>query len=92
MSDDWAAGDLALCINDAACPYYGSHPAKRRGRIYLVVEALPRDGLRFDGIDSGSPSGGFWAGDFRKIEPLTDEEREQFAADLNVREPANASA
>lgn len=35
MSDDWQAGDMALCINDGPCPVFGKLPLKK-GKIYIV--------------------------------------------------------
>lgn len=69
MSEDWAVGDLAVCVDDRPCPFYGPHPDIKAGRIYTVAEVLPRNGLRLAGIVSYSPSGGFATRMFRKIRP-----------------------
>lgn len=97
MSDDWKPGDLALCVlgGPARCfqgrleNTHGTQTA--RGALYTVRKVSPSPylpdalGVFVDGID-----GGWFPDRFRKIKPLTDEEREQFTANLNTREPANA--
>lgn len=91
--DDWQVGDLALCINEAPCPIFGS-ALRRRGRVYLVIEVkvlkdyAGRDetGLRMDRDNPVHPTrniiGYSNAICFRKIRPLSDEERDSFVADL----------
>jgi hypothetical protein len=98
--DDWQKGDLALCVNDAPNPFYGGRSTVARGRVYTVEAVSERRphslfgmtrGLLLSGIRSKvSALGSFAEQRFRKIKPLTDEEREQFAAEMNTREPANA--
>lgn len=86
MSSDWQPGDLALCARAAGTPL-------KRGRLYTVAEVWIGGtvshgfshnwegvGLRF-GFERSSVN--WCASRFRKINPLTDEEREQFTADLN---------
>jgi hypothetical protein len=103
MSADWQPGDLALCVNAGAMNGHGAFGAKvlRGGAIYTVVWIVPpalfADGSYEIGLvlaevanpDPANTDGDFSPQRFRKIRPLTDEEREQFAADLNVREPAH---
>lgn len=99
MSDDWKPGDLALCVNDTPNPFAPGDV--RRGRIYTVsglrlgsvrhaLFGTSSLGLYLAEVRSGSNYGTFAARRFRKIKPLTDEEREQFAHELNSREQVNA--
>lgn len=88
MSDDWKPGDLALCVNRDPGPgkrwLYGCK--LRRGGIY-TVEAVWRSAqygplLTVREVPCTSNSGGFGTCRFRKINPLTDEERDAFLAEL----------
>jgi hypothetical protein len=90
MADDWQAGDLALCVALDAAP-----TALTVGRIYTVAD-LNLDWLDSEGlglflveVSAGDGWDGFKADRFRKIRPLTDEERDEFTTDLRtpVREP-----
>ena len=92
MSDDWKIGDLALCIK--LTPWKGVKSGKDRegpkpGAVLTVRDLSVSDAglhcLHFDGFLT--PSGkkrGFASVRFRKIRPLTDEERNSFAADLGL--------
>jgi hypothetical protein len=98
MSDDWKPDDLALCVRGGYLPFsLRGLEMPQRGRIYTVSAIRPdclfRGGRDFGlALTNGPPNIDFshtWpASRFRKINPLTDEERKQFAADLNERVPA----
>lgn len=91
MSDDWQPGDLALCVSEGVF--------SRAGAVYTVIDFVAGGGVKCHrcgernwltdtlllvGITpEGSCSGGT-ASRFRKIKPLTDEEREHELADLPV--------
>ncbi len=85
MADDWQIGDLALCVDDTNL----RQRLIRKGAIYRVndlchgehVRFGPQIALHFEGVDDFM---GHAAIRFRKIRPLTDEEREAFEADLRV--------
>jgi hypothetical protein len=92
MADDWKPGDLALCVRSGRSAYDPTRP----GGVYTVERTL----LDGDGVlclalknspNKGPDYNGHIAARFRKIKPLTDEEREQFTADLNtpVKGPAH---
>jgi hypothetical protein len=96
MSADWQPGDLALCVKVGApkqrVGYVSGHAKIRPGGIYVVehvVSWFGVFGLVIQNHHSAHPTRAWLSEGFRKIPPLTDEEREQFAADLNVREPAH---
>lgn len=98
MADDWKPGDLALCVRGGI--------NSRAGRVYTVDDVIRPGEIRFAPdlqctllwnelclVFAELPIIGrnaCGASRFRKINPLSDEEREQFAADLNTREPTNA--
>jgi hypothetical protein len=105
--DDWAPGDLALCVRGGhiSGPPGGSMP--QRGRIYPVERVSRESFWNADGTaeaDIGLWSAEFpandaghhvwWHGRFRKIRPLTDEETAAFTADLRdcLRTPAKQDA
>jgi hypothetical protein len=86
--DDWAPGDLALCVRETT----GSIPSTWEpsvGGVYRVVEIS-------DGATAGeivldlaedpdrNDEAGWEADAFRKIKPLSDEERDEFLADLRT--------
>lgn len=89
MSDDWKPGDLALCVRRDGG---GFQPLRfiDPGEVVTVAEARnggwPAIGLSFE------ESRGFFtfydSRCFRKIKPLTDEEREQALREL--RSPVDA--
>jgi hypothetical protein len=88
MSDDWKPGDLALCVGeqDGDGPTFwepvigGTYhvAAVEIAETGLFLE-LQEDPYAFD------PSWGWGAEIFRKINPLTDEERDEFIRELNIR-------
>lgn len=92
MAEDWQVGDLALCVQGGfgglsafkldGIWYRESYSKVVSGRIYTVRAIKMADnnlGLGFDEVD------GPWRADrFRKIRPLSDEERDSFMADLRV--------
>lgn len=97
MADDWQPGDLALCVK--VDEGHGARKYIRVGGVYTVTAIAPfRDcfgevGLSLDGIHPVATSEYlpfFAASRFRKINPLTDAEREEALRDLKapVREPA----
>lgn len=86
--DNWQVGDLALCVKgDAHIPC---------GAVHTVSEVLlaARVGLRFYDFPISarinySPATAWWdARAFRKVRPLSDEERASFLADIRVPEDA----
>lgn len=85
MAENWQIGDLALCVDDTNL----SIGLIRKGGVYRVndldhgvhVKFGPQIALFFDGINDIM---GHAAIRFRKIRPLTDEERDAFEADLRV--------
>lgn len=92
--DDWQVGDLALCISGKRVPKGGrkgfapnGEKFLRQGGIY-TVEAVVRPyqalGLVLEGHHSVHPSRAYLASSFRRIKPLTDEERDSFLADLDA--------
>jgi hypothetical protein len=95
--DDWAPGDLALCVRrdgggKRALPF------TQVGATYTVTTVVisplwPAAGLGFESLPVKENDEGVTAYDsrcFRKIHPLTDEERDEFLADL--RTPAKQDA
>jgi hypothetical protein len=66
---DWQVGDLAVCVDDGPCPYYGRDPQIVKGGVYTVADVLPNNGLLLEGIQSQSSSGGYAMKMFRKIRP-----------------------
>jgi hypothetical protein len=97
VSDDWKPGDLALCVALEDGGDLLVTPAEP-GQVFTVAYARDVTGLRhpvlgpvfglYLAFDERQPERwGYKASHFRKIKPLTDEEREQFFADLNERVP-----
>ena len=84
MADDWQVGDLALCVDDTNL----RKGLIRKGGVYRVndlchgehVRFGPQIALYFDGVDDIM---GHAAIRFRKIKPLTEEERRSFVAELD---------
>jgi hypothetical protein len=73
---DWAVGDLALCINDAVCPFAGHNGGMVNGKIYTVRDIIVVDGqtgLRFKDLPDPGPNDcrylAFSETRFRKIRP-----------------------
>lgn len=85
MADDWQVGDLALCVSNGPDPdhWHRLDGGPKIGSIHAVV-SLDRDRrgfwLSFEEWDGPS----FLERGFRKIRPLTDEERDSFIVDLDV--------
>jgi hypothetical protein len=90
MADDWKAGDLALCVAVRHPRYRGASRILRKGRIYTVesVRWSNQDELvALFLVGCRSRKSGAWPADiFRKIEPLTDAEREEALRELNTPE------
>jgi len=92
--DDWQVGDLALCVGIDDEP--GTIEVAfdlAVGGVYTVCEVCsePADiygsdwtGLNFEEDFSRDASSAWDAKFFRKIKPLTDEERDSFLADLDA--------
>lgn len=89
----WAPGDLALCVSDADWhTLFGPDTGPRKGEVNEVVEVEPLeqhvvsiDGDVYDGemlYFAKWPLRGFWHGVFKKLDPLSDDEKREFAADL----------
>lgn len=92
--DDWQVGDLALCISGKRVPKGAREGFAPNGEKFLhqggvyTVEAVVRPfqmlGLVLEGHHSVHPSRAYLASSFRRIKPLTDEERDSFLADLDT--------
>lgn len=88
MADDWKPGDLALAIKSGI--YI------QAGECHYVTEVVPVNDWLYGAVGPAlifanvtqaenigkSARGGFWCGNFLKIPPLTDEERDEFLTDL----------
>lgn len=87
MADDWQVGDLALCVDDGPihCGFmnHDGSDAKRRGQIGLVasIRMIAACGCSKSLIFDDGKTG--LAIRYRKIRPLSDEERDSFLADLD---------
>ena len=90
MSDDWKPGDDAWCISR------GRTNVLKVGRLYRVTAVFVHhmtDELCLHVLGVPEFRLGEYYGHraklFRKIKPLTDEERSQFLADLDTPSPVN---
>ncbi len=90
---DWAPGDLALCLTtapiyDCRCGcVHGGKASPPRGSIRGVVRVeYDPDGCELLLVVGAEASA--LSRRFRKIRPLSDEEAQQFVADLKVGKPA----
>lgn len=88
MADDWAVGDLALCVADRL-PLPKSKPTRllRVGAVYTVTSVRWSYGeqcfaLGLAEVKSRGPFGDWHEIVFRKIRPLSDEEHDSFTAEL----------
>ena len=77
----WEKGDLAICVQDGKWISF-QYPLvirenPKRGWIGVVAQVHPRS-LEFEELGDDT----FVKEGFRKIPPLTDEERDEFLADL----------
>jgi hypothetical protein len=96
--DDWAPGDLALCVDDVPLPGMPKELAK--GALYTVDAVFVRPvgvGLTLieaPTFDTPEYYASFAAKRFRKIHPLTEPETAAFTADLRdcLRTPAKHTA
>jgi hypothetical protein len=87
MSDNWAVGDLALCVKDS--PGCNGEPSPcKAGNVYrveLVVYARQgyidegKLGLRLEGVSFPCPLNADLASRYRKIKPDTEPCEEEFA-------------
>lgn len=89
MSDDWKPGDLAWAVRD------GRFGVIRKGATYLVNEVFTHRATRelclgVDEVPTFVPPlyYGHRACLFRKINPLTDAERDEFLTDLKAPSPS----
>lgn len=99
MADDWKPGDLALCVNNSTMGGLNPHGRELTvGRAYRVLAVTPPGdwacendgvGLVIDGPRNSGPDGDWHECRFRKINPLTDEEREDALRELNPPVPHN---
>jgi len=90
MSEDWQAGDLALCVRDDwqrddGLPEVPGRVHPRSGGIYTVdVVHVPCDdcGAVYLVLAGFVPA--YHADNFRRIAPLTNEEHRKALADLDL--------
>lgn len=88
--DDWQIGDLALCVDAGPLKYIDGLPEARReyvealvaGRLYKVTHISKGRTCDCIGLGDANYRAGGVSTRFRKIRPLTDEEREDFSEDL----------
>jgi len=95
MADDWKPGDLAMCVHVGTWRDYGVGPS--RGQVIEVADVFPPDEVGeligddyhpcFLGFTAWLPANAFGCGHFRKIPPLTNEDRDSFLADLKLPAP-----
>lgn len=97
MADDWQVGDLALCVRVGSWLDYGIGP--RSGSIHVVAyiyglgDVDPIGDVKhpcYLEFDEWAPDNTFGCLNFRKIRPLTDEQRDSFMADLRVPQTVQA--
>ena len=86
MADDWQKGDLALCVNARPCSCCGDGFPLAPGSVWTVERAWDYRGtlaLDLAGVPAAPfHTRGIAATRFRKINPLTDEERDETWRDL----------
>lgn len=92
MSWDWKPGDLAMCVSIRLAHRPLPSEILKVGRIYTVNDVRWSDkeqclALGLDEARSRGKDGMWHAILFRKIDPLTDEERDSFLADLKMPAP-----
>lgn len=79
MADDWKPGDLALCV-------LSERDYLPAGSIHTVRTVMRSEtgrlGLTFEDVEPPAGKRGFLAIRFRKINPLTDDERDETWRDL----------
>jgi hypothetical protein len=101
MADDWQVGDLAMLVTVGALNSSEWVCAKgegmKPGMVFLVASVVRSSvwtALGFDNFKSSWRDGEWDARSFRKIRPLSDEERASFMADLDepARRPKRESA
>ena len=98
--DNWQPGDLALCVNTDDRWWNGALATAgrrfRSGAIYTVAAVLPRSSLGLVGLhlalkeDRSGSTAAAWR--FRKINPLTDEERRYAERELLTGKPVKEDA
>lgn len=87
---DWQVGSIALCVKRGPWTIHGFN-GPRYGEVHIVRKVDfggllgCEDGVRLylERWPGGLPSNSWAAQRFRKINPLTDEERESFLRELN---------
>jgi hypothetical protein len=88
--DDWQVGDLALCVT---IEFPGLLPSRilKVGKVYAVTSVRWSHGSQCTAIglaEARSRNRGDWhSALFRKIRPLSDDERDSFLADLDTNLP-----
>lgn len=98
MADDWQVGDLALCVDDGPMKIIdGLNETNaeavrnlRKGAIYHVDIIARGKTVDCLGIAERKRRAGGCSTRFRKIRPLSDEERDSFLADLKLPEATDA--
>lgn len=97
--DDWQIGDLALCVKHAdmmgqKTGAYQNGPIV--GSVYTVSGVRDFPEAAYTGDTTGLRISGFtgflWAGFFRKIHPLSDEEHRECIVELAADQRAPATA
>lgn len=86
MAENWQVGDLALCIGcaDGVAWDFGFGPASGAVCKVAKIKTNPADGELHLGLIEWPSRYLYHSIEFRKIHPLTDEEREDFEEDLRV--------
>jgi hypothetical protein len=86
MSDNWAVGDLALCLGPSDAwriMHWSTHrTAPRKGQLYKVIGVLTHlgnVGLVIEGHPSAHKTTAWLSTAFRKIKPDTEPCEEEFA-------------
>jgi hypothetical protein len=92
MADGWQVGDLALCIWRDNNFGWEHLCGPRSGAISTVsqVKISPQDGDIYLCFQDWPSHMAFHHAEFRKIRPLSDEERDSFLADLGETQPVTA--
>ena len=98
MSDDWQVGDLALCVDDGPdkCDGRECDPAYlhglRIGRVFTVTHVVFCKKTGALGICNVNEVIGGHALRFRKIRPLSEEEKREAMRELEGEKPAKVPA
>jgi hypothetical protein len=94
--DDWAPGDLALCVDTGISPEGFDASYLELGRIYTVyavgVDPLGQFGLYLDELESDGFNGGVLAWRFLKIRPHTPDAEDAETIRLLTGKPVKVDA